>query len=119
MLLRTLRAQGQEFRNLLFYHGKTYGMRYFIVRYLRKSSGQMDELVTVSKKVKASDSASAAVILDFKMRKVEKAHLDGTTLPRDFDRIRGFYAKHYPNIIQDLEAIHQPPAASATDKDPI
>lgn len=94
-------------------------LRYFIVRYLRKPNGQMDELVAVSKKIKMADASSAAVILDFKSRRVEKAHLDGTTLPRDFDRIRGFYAQHYPNIIQDLEAIHPPPAPITPDTKPI
>ena len=39
-------------------------MRYLIVRYLKKPNGQMDELVAVSKKVKLSDTACAAVILD-------------------------------------------------------
>ena len=90
-------------------------MRYFIVRYLKKPSGQMDELVAVSKKIKLSDAASAAVILDFKSRRVEKAHLDGTTLPRDFTRIRNIYAQHYSGIIQDLEAIHPPPVPVTLD----
>lgn len=79
----------------------------------------MDELVAVSKKIKMSDAMSAAVILDFKLRKVEKAHLDGTTLPRDFARIRGFYAQHYPNIIKDLEAIYPPPVSVIPDKVPV
>lgn len=94
-------------------------MRYFIVRYLRKPTGQMDELVAVSKKIKLSDAASAAVILDFKSRRVEKAHLDGTTLPRDFDRIRSFYAQHYPGIIRDLEAIYPPPVSVTPDTEPV
>lgn len=93
-------------------------MRYFIVRYLKKPTGQMDELVAVSKKIKMADAASAAVILDFRLRRVEKAHLDGTTLPRDFDRIRGFYAQHYEGIIRDLEAIYPPPESIKSDKDP-
>jgi len=90
-------------------------MRYFIVRYLRKANGQMDELVAVSKKIKLADASAAAVILDFRRRHVEKAHLDGVTLPREFDRIRDFYHKHYPKIIQELEVMNQPPAASVTD----
>ena len=94
-------------------------MRYFIVRYLRKPTGQMDELVAVSKKIKLSDAASAAVILDFKSRRVEKAHLDGTTLPRDFTRIRDFYARHYAGIIRDLEALHPPPVVVTLDTGPV
>lgn len=79
----------------------------------------MDELVAVSKKIKMSDATCAAVILDFKQRRVEKAHLDGTTLPRDFDRIRGFYAQHYAGIIQDLEAIYPPLVPAVTDTDAV
>lgn len=94
-------------------------MRYFIVRYLKKPNGQMDELVAVSKKVTLNDAAAAAVILDFKLRRVEKAHLDGTTLPRDFSRIRNFYVQHYDRIIKQLEAIYPPPAAPITDTDPV
>lgn len=78
----------------------------------------MDELVAISRRVKMTDAASAAVILDFKSRRVEKAHLDGTTLPRDFQRIRDFYAKHYPKIIKELEGINSPPASISPDKDP-
>jgi len=90
-------------------------MRYFIVRYLKKPNGQMDELVAVSKKIKTSDAQCAAVILDYKLRRVEKAHLDGNSVPRDFERISGFYSQHYPSIIKQLEAMNQPPAQSTTD----
>lgn len=93
-------------------------MRYLIVRYLRKPNGQMDEMVVVSKKIKLTDAAVAAVILDFQRRHVEKAHLDGVTLPRDFDRIRDFYHRHYPKIVEELEAVNRPPAAVTIDKDP-
>lgn len=79
----------------------------------------MDELVAVSKKVTLNDASCAAVILDFKLRRVEKAHLDGTTLPRDFDRISGFYAQHYQKIIKELEAMYPPPVCSTVDKDPV
>lgn len=89
-------------------------MRYLIVRYLKKPNGQMDELVAVSKKVKLDDVSCAAVILDYKLRRVEKAHLHGTTLPRDFERISGFYAQHYPSIIRQLEAFYPPPAPVPT-----
>ena len=79
----------------------------------------MDELVAVSKRITLNDASSAAVILDFKLRRVEKAHLDGTTLPRDFDRIRGFYAQYYKKIIQDLEAIHPPPGPTTLNTETV
>lgn len=77
-------------------------MRYFIVRYFRKANGKVDEATAVSKRVKMNDLQSAAVILDFKELKVVKASMDGTVLPRDFNRIASFYHKHYPHVIERL-----------------
>jgi len=90
-------------------------MRYFLVRYLKKPTGQMDEVVSVSKKIKLRDSQSSAVILDFKTRQVVQASMDGVTVPRDWNRIRDFYHQHYAKLIEDLEAVYP----AVTDKDPI
>lgn len=79
----------------------------------------MDEMVAMSKKIKLSDAASAAVILDFRHHRVEKAHLDGVTLPRDFVRIRDFYRQHYPTVVQQLEAFNPPPEPVTPDTDPV
>lgn len=91
-------------------------MRYFLVRYVRKPNGQMDELVEITQRLRMRDHSYAAVILDFKTRQVEKAHLDGVTLPREFQRIRDFYHQHYRNLIEQLEADNQPLAAISPDK---
>ena len=90
-------------------------MRYFLVRYLKKPTGQMDEVVSVSKKIKLRDSQSSAVILDFKTRQVIQASMDGVTVPRDWNRIRDFYHQHYARLIEDLEAVYP----VITDKDPV
>lgn len=88
-------------------------MRYFIVRYVRTPAGQMDELVEVSKNLRLRDHSYAAVILDFKQRRVEKAHLDGVTVPKEFSRIRDFYHQHYRALIERLEADNLPPSAQS------
>ena len=90
-------------------------MRYFLVKYAKKATGQMDEVVSVSKKVKLRDSQSSAVILDFKTRQVVQASMDGITVPRDWNRIRDFYHQHYARLIEDLEAVYP----VITDKDPV
>ena len=90
-------------------------MRYFLVKYAKKASGQMDEVVGVSKKIKLRDSQSSAVILDFKTRQVIQASMDGVTVPRDWNRIRDFYHQHYSRLIEDLEAVYP----AITDKDPV
>lgn len=78
----------------------------------------MDELVEVSKKLRARDQSYAAVILDFKLHRVEKAHLDGVTLPRNYQRIRDYYFQHYQKLIGNLEAINPPPQPLTPDTVP-
>lgn len=93
-------------------------MRYFIVRYLRKPSGNMDEIVAVSKNLRTKDIQSAAVILDFKTQKVLQSSLDGKTVPKDWWKIRDFYHQHYKRMIEDLEAFHGLKIVEETIKDP-
>lgn len=89
-------------------------MRYLIINYYKRPNGQMDEVVTVSKRTKLRDIQSASVILDFATQAVVKCSLDGTVVPKDWDRIRGFYSQHYKNIIDDLEKIN----AKAVEESP-
>lgn len=103
-------------------------MRYFIVKYVQrmvrkgmKMEPQMDEQVSISKKLKQSDIQTSAVILDFQTRRVEQASMNGVTVPKDFQKIRDFYHQHYKKIIEDLEAFHSPQtmASNPPDKDPV
>lgn len=66
----------------------------------------MDEVVSVSKKLKMSDIQSAAVILDFRTQKVLQSSLDGVTVPKDWWKIRDFYHRHYKRLINDLESFY-------------
>ena len=81
-------------------------MRYLIINYYRKPSGQMDEVVTVSRYTRTRDIQGAAVILDFQTRRVVKCSMDGVVVPKDWRRIRDFYHQHYSQIIDDLEKRH-------------
>jgi hypothetical protein len=81
-------------------------MRYFLVKYVRKPNGKLDESVTASKKLKTSDIQTSAVILDFQTQKVLQSTLDGVTVPKDWWKIRDFYHQHYKKMIEDLEAFH-------------
>jgi len=97
-------------------------MRYFIVRYIRKPNGKLDEVVSASKKLKTKDIQFAAVILDFQTQRVLQSTMDGVTVPKDWWKIRDFYHQHYQKMIEDLEAFHGlkivevPPASP--DKEP-
>lgn len=81
-------------------------MRYLLVSYVRKPNGQMDEQVTVSKRVKNKDLQTCSVILDFQKGQVVIASMNGTTIPKNFVKIRDFYHQHYKRLVEDLEALH-------------
>jgi hypothetical protein len=81
-------------------------MRYFLVKYVRRPNGKLDESVTASKKLKVRDIQTSAVILDFQTQKVLQSTLDGVTVPKDWWKIRDFYHQHYKKMIEDLEAFH-------------
>jgi hypothetical protein len=70
-------------------------MRYFLISYYKKPNGQMDEVVAVSDKLKRKDRQTAAVILDFQTQSVLQCSMNGTTVPKDWDRIVSFYYQHY------------------------
>jgi hypothetical protein len=70
-------------------------MRYFLISYYQKPTGQMDEVVSVSGSLKTRDRQTAAVILDFRTQSVLQCSMNGTTVPKDWDRIVSFYYQHY------------------------
>ena len=70
-------------------------MRYFIISYYRRPNGQMDEVVAVTGSVKRKDRQTAAVILDFQTQTVLQCSMNGTTVPKDWNRIVSFYYQHY------------------------
>lgn len=78
-------------------------MRYLLVTFFRKPGGQIDEQVTVSKKVKPADVQTCNVILDFLERKVDKCVIEGKTTNSDFDKMYAYYKDIYPNLIDQLD----------------
>jgi hypothetical protein len=77
-------------------------MRYLIITYVKRPNGQMDENAQVATRVKTADLQLASVILDFKTLSVVKCSLNGTTVPRDWDRIVTYYYQHYKAVIERL-----------------
>jgi hypothetical protein len=77
-------------------------MRYLILTYYRKASGQIDEVMAVSKNIKRRDLQTANVILDFKDQKVVKASMGDQQVPKDWDRIVAYYYQHYAHTIERL-----------------
>jgi len=79
-------------------------VRYFLITFLQKSDGKIDETTAVSRNLKTRDLQTCNVILDFKKLQVVKAHMNGVTVPKDFNKIVEYYIQHYENIIDRLFA---------------
>ena len=77
-------------------------MRYLLLTYYTKPNGKIDEAMTVVTKIKTRDHQTVNVILDFKELKVIKASMNNTTVPKDWDRIVGYYYQHYSATIERL-----------------
>jgi hypothetical protein len=78
-------------------------MRFLLITFYRKSGGQIDEQVAISKKVKKSDNQTCNVILDFAEKKVQRCIIEGKVVDTDWDRLVGYYRKVYPQLIEQLE----------------
>jgi hypothetical protein len=77
-------------------------MRYLLLTYYTKPSGQIDEVMTLSKKIKPRDWQTANVILDFKEQQVLAATVKGITATRDWDIVVGYYYKYYAATIERM-----------------
>jgi hypothetical protein len=78
-------------------------VRYLLVSFLRRRAGQIDEMVSVTKRVRTSDLESNNVILDFAEKKVVKCLIEGKEHDTSFDKMRDYYNKVYPNLVGQLE----------------
>ena len=77
-------------------------MRYLVLTYVRKPSGQIDESMTVVKNLKRRDWQTANVILDFKDQKVLLGSMDGKQVPKDWEKVVSYYYPFYTHIIERL-----------------
>ena len=77
-------------------------MRYFIITYYTKPDGRIDEETQVSTRIRPRDMQCANIILDFKLQRVEKAWMNGQSMPRDWERIVMYYMQHYQSTFQRL-----------------
>lgn len=78
-------------------------MRYLLITFVRKPGGQIDELVTVSKRVKPADLQTCNVIIDYGAKKVQKCVIEGKVVDTDFEKMDAYYKQVYPNLIDQLE----------------
>ncbi len=78
-------------------------MRYLLIQFIRKPGGQIDEQVTVSKRVKQSDIQTMNIIMDYAAKKVDKCVVEGKVLVKDWESMNEYYRKIYPNLVAQLE----------------
>ena len=77
-------------------------MRYLIFTYYTKPSGKIDEVMSLSNRVKSKDLQTASIILDFEDQVVLKCVIDGKSMPKEWDTIVAYYYKHYQAIMERL-----------------
>ena len=80
-------------------------MRYLLITYFRKPSGQIDEQVGYAKRVKDTDLQTANVIMDYKTQKVVKCVIEGKVVPTSFEKMNEYYKEVYPSLISQLETL--------------
>ena len=78
-------------------------MRYLLISFLRKRAGQIDEMVSVTKRVRTSDMENTNVILDFAEKKIVKCLIEGKNHDTTFDKMRDYYNRVYPKVVEQLE----------------
>jgi hypothetical protein len=78
-------------------------VRYLLIVYVRKPNGQIDEQVSISKRVRTSDIQTCNVILDFTKKKIDKCVVEGKVVDTDWNRMIEYYKRIYPTLIDQLE----------------
>jgi hypothetical protein len=78
-------------------------VRYLLIVYVRKPNGQIDEQVSISKRVRTSDIQTCNVILDFAKKKIDKCVVEGKVVDTDWNRMIEYYKRIYPTLIDQLE----------------
>jgi hypothetical protein len=77
-------------------------MRYLLLTYYTKPTGKIDEVMTVTKRLKTRDWQTSNVVLDFKEQKVLACSVAGLAGNRDWDTVVSYYYQHYAATIERL-----------------
>ena len=82
-------------------------MRYFLVTYVRKPDGKIDEQVEISKNLKDRDITNCNIILVFKEKNVQKNVIQGQVMNLPWETLIEYYKKVYPDHIEKLEELNE------------
>ena len=78
-------------------------MRYLLIIFMRKPNGQIDEQISISKRLRTSDIQTCNVIMDFSKKKVEKCVVEGKVVDTDWIKLSEYYKRVYPALLDQLE----------------
>ena len=78
-------------------------MRYLMIIFVRKPNGQIDEQVSIAKRVRTSDLQMCNVIMDYGKKKVDKCVVEGKVVDTDWNKLNDYYKRIYPTLIDQLE----------------
>ena len=78
-------------------------MRYLLIVFVRKPNGQIDEQISISKRLRTSDLQTCNVILDYSKKKVQKCVIEGNVVDTEWDKLNEYYKRVYPTLIDQLE----------------
>jgi hypothetical protein len=70
--------------------------------YFKQASGKIDEVMSLSNRVKPKELQTASVILDFQDQVVVKCVIDGKSMPKAWDTIVAYYYKYYQATMERL-----------------
>ena len=73
-----------------------------ILTYFTKATGKIDEVMSLSNRVKSKDLQTASIILDFRDLIVLKCVIDGKSMPKEWDTIVAYFYKHYRATMERL-----------------
>jgi hypothetical protein len=60
-------------------------------------------MINVSKRVRTSDTTNSNVILDFAEKEIVKCVIEGKPHDTTFEKMRDYYYKVYPQLVEQLE----------------
>ena len=73
-----------------------------ILTYFKQATGKIDEVMSLSNRVKPRDLQTASIILDFRDQVVLKCIIDSKSMPKEWDTIVAYYYEHYKAIMERL-----------------
>ena len=73
-----------------------------ILTYFKQASGKIDEVMSLSNRIKPKDLQTASIILDFRHQVVLKCVIDGKSMPKEWDTIVAYYYEYYKAIMERL-----------------